>query len=100
MAQIIIPLPAAPANWRTTLFGIVTAGGAAAIEYLQSGGLSWKGCAMAAAWAGLCYLVPDAKDGATKQQMAGMVESMVVAKLAESTPDAPAPASAPAGKGL
>lgn len=99
MAQITIPLPSAPQNWRTTLFGIVTAGGAAAIEYLQSGGLSWKGCAMAAAWAALCYLVPDAKDGATKKQMAGLVESLVVAKLADGKPDAPAPASAPAGNG-
>lgn len=99
MAQITIPLPSAPQNWRTTLFGIVTAGGAAAVEYLQNGGLSWKGCAMAAAWAGLCYLVPDAQDGATKKQMIGLVESLVVAKLAESTPDAPAPASVPVENG-
>lgn len=86
MAQITIPLPSMPQNWRTTLFGIVTAGGAAAIEYLQNGGLGWKGCAMAAAWAGLCYLVPDAKDGATKKQLAGLAESLVMAKLEEVRP--------------
>jgi len=85
MAQVTIDLPTM-ANWRTTLFGVATAGGYAAIEYFQSGGLSWKGCAAAAAWAALCYLVPDAKEGATKKQLAGLAESLVVAKLTESKP--------------
>lgn len=85
MAQVTINLPTM-ANWRTTLFGLATAGSYAAIEYFQSGGLSWRGCAAAAAWAALCYLVPDAKEGATKQQLAGMAESLAVAKLAESKP--------------
>ena len=86
MAQITITLPSPQANWRTTVFGIVTAGGAAAIEYLQNGGLSWKGCAMAAAWSGLCYLVPDAKEGVTQTQLAGLAESLVMAKLEEGRP--------------
>lgn len=93
MAQVTIDLPTMQ-NWRTTLFGVATAGGYAAIEYFQSGGLSWRGCAAAAAWAVLCYLVPDAKEGATKQQLAGLAESMVVAKLAESKPQVEALADA------
>lgn len=96
MKQITIPIPTMQ-HWRTTLFGVATAGAAAAVQYVQTGGLSWKECAAAAAWAGLCYLVPDAKGATpTKAQLAGLVESAVVAKLAEigapSTTEAPADA--------
>lgn len=59
MAQITIPIPTIE-NWRTTLFGLITAGGGAAIQYLQNGGISWREGLAAVAWAMLCYLVPDA----------------------------------------
>lgn len=59
MAQITIPIPTID-NWRTTLFGLVTAGGGAALQYLQNGGISWREGLAAVAWAVLCYLVPDA----------------------------------------
>lgn len=88
MRQITINVPTM-ANWRTTVFGLVTAGGGAAFEYFQGGGLSWEGCAVAAAWAVLCYIVPDAKEGTTKSQVAGMIEAVVAARLAQ-TPEAPA----------
>lgn len=59
MAQITIPIPTID-NWRTTIFGLVTAGGGAALQYLQNGGISWREGLAAVAWAVLCYLVPDA----------------------------------------
>ena len=83
MAQITIPIPTIE-HWRTTLFGLVTAAVGAALQYLQNGGLSWRECAAAAAWAGLCYLVPDAqRPSPTKQQLASLVESAVAARMAE-----------------
>ena len=96
MAQVTINLPTM-ANWRTTLFGLATAGSYAAIEYFQSGGLSWRGCAAAAARAALCCLVSRAKEAATRHQLAGLAESLVVAKLAESNPQVEA-ASPPAAE--
>ena len=89
MKQVTISVPTM-ANWRTTLFGLVTAGGGAAFEYFQGGGLSWKGCAVAVIWAAFCFLVPDAGESATKAQLAGLVESLVAAKLVEAQ-KAPAP---------
>lgn len=49
MAQVTIRLPNPPQHWRTTLFVVATAGAAAAVQYVQTGGLSWKECAAAAA---------------------------------------------------
>lgn len=83
MAQITIPIPTIE-HWRTTLFGLMTAAGGAALQYLQNGGLSWRECAVAAAWAGLCYLVPDAQhQSPTNQQISLLVESAVAARLAD-----------------
>lgn len=60
MKQITLTLPTMQ-HWRTTLFWVVTAAGGAVAQYWQNGGLSWKECAMAAVWAGACYLMADGK---------------------------------------
>ena len=84
MAQITIPLPAMQ-HWRTTLFGIITAAGGAIVQYWQNGGLSWRECAVAAIWAGACYLMADGQGTATNIDVARAMKALVVDKV-ESPP--------------
>jgi len=48
-------------NGRTTVLGLLSAGGYAVQAYFQSGGLSWEEAAGCAVWAALCWLVADGK---------------------------------------
>ena len=61
MSQVTINIPTLK-NWRTTLLGLLSAAGYAAMTYYQGGGLSWKEAAGCASWASLCYLVGDGKE--------------------------------------
>ena len=59
--QITINFPAPDTkNWRTTVFGMVSAAVYAGGSYYINGGVSWKEALACAAWAVKCYLSADA----------------------------------------
>jgi len=58
--QVTISIPDMK-NGRTTVLGLLSAGGYAVQAYFQGGGLSWKEAAGCALWAALCCLVADGK---------------------------------------
>jgi len=90
MAQVTVNLPSI-SNWKTTLFGIVTAVGAAVMQQLQTGHLSLPvgiGCAL---WAVFCYLVPDAKNNNQGQAELQALIDAAFAKQAAAAPDKLAP---------
>ena len=96
MAQVTLNLPTL-SNWRTTLFGILTAVGAAVWQAYMHGGLTWQGGVACALWAIFCYLVPDAATGKNYQaqietlldQVSGL-KAQTPAPIVQARTDAPA----------
>ena len=66
MSQVTVNLPTI-SNWRTTLFGVITAIGGALMQWYQHGVITWQGAAACVLWAIFCYLVPDAKSNTNAQ---------------------------------
>lgn len=46
-------------NWKTTLVGLGTAIGSGAIDYLQSGSVTWRGLVLCIGFAALGYFAED-----------------------------------------
>lgn len=67
MSQITVNLPIV-SNWRTTLFGILTAVGGALMAQYQTGVITWQVATACSLWAIFCYLVPDAKSNTQAQE--------------------------------
>jgi uncharacterized membrane protein YccC len=84
-------------NWRTTLFGILTAVGGAVMQWYQHGVITWQGGVACALWAIFCYLVPDAKSNTNAQaqlealldQVSGL-QAQLPAPQVQARTDAPA----------
>ena len=89
MAQVTINLPTME-NWKTTIFGIITAIAAALVQYLQSGQITWTGGIVCALWAIFCYLVPDAT---SKASVRAEMEQLVTAIAQKQFSAAIAPAA-------
>ena len=81
MAQVTVNLPIIK-DWRTTLFGIVTAIGGAVMQWYQTGHVTWQGAVTCALWAVFCYLVPDAKSNTNMQmQIESLLDAVTKAQI-------------------
>jgi len=104
MAQVTLNLPSI-SNWRTTLFGILTAVGAAVFQAYMHGGLTWQGGVACALWALFCYLVPDAATGKNYQAQIEQLLNQVSGLRAQIPPPnvqarTAAPATDPPGQAI
>lgn len=96
MATVTVNLPTI-ANWRTTLFGILTAIGAALMQWYQHGAITWQGGVACALWAVFCYLVPDAKNNTAAQaQIEALLGAVAGLKAQIPAPEVAARSNAPA----